>query len=109
VHEGSVTLYGKDYRAVVVHSSAHDQRRQKRLQRELRVSRGQIEQAAKSGAQKTFFCRPDAEAAAAAVRSCTSAYHQLHVRVEERPRYGPGRPKKGAPRMSWSNGNGHHR
>jgi transposase len=99
VHEGSVTLYGKDYRAVVVHSSAHDQRRQKRLQRELRVSRGQIEQAAKSGAQKTFFCRPDAEAAAAAVRSCTSAYHQLHVRVEERPRYGPGRPKKGAPRI----------
>jgi hypothetical protein len=99
VHEGSVTLYGKDYRAVVVHSSAHDQRRQKRLQRELRVSRGQIEQAARSGAQKTFFCRPDAEAAAAAVRSCTRAYHQLHVRVEERPRYGPGRPKKGAPRI----------
>jgi transposase len=99
VQERSVTLYGNDYRAVVVHSSAHDQRRQKRLERELRASREQIEQVAKASAKKTFFCRPDAEAAAAEVRSSSSAYHQLQVRVEERPRYGPGRPKKGAARI----------
>jgi transposase len=98
VHEGTVTLYGKDYRAVVVHSSAHDQRRQKRLERELRASREHIEQVAKASAKKLFFCRPDAEAAAAEVRASSSAYHQLQVRVDERPRYAPGRPKKGVPR-----------
>src|SRR5256712_11513567 len=35
VAEAVVTLYGKPYRAVVVHSSSQDQRRQKRLVREL--------------------------------------------------------------------------
>jgi transposase len=98
VHEGSVTLYGKTYRAAVVHSSAHDQRRLKRLERELRASRSDIEAVAKAAAKKTFFCRPDAEAAAVEVRAQSAAYHRLEVRVEERPRYGPGRPKKGVPR-----------
>ena len=54
VHEGAVTLYGKDYRAAVVHSSAHDQRRLKRLERELSASRSDIERVAKSAAKKTF-------------------------------------------------------
>ena len=98
MHEGSVTLYGKDYRAVVVHSSAHDQRRLKRLERELCASRSDIEEVAKAAAKKIFFCRPDAEAAAAEVRAHSAAYHRLEARVEERPRYAPGRPKKGVPR-----------
>ncbi len=38
VHEQTVTLYDQPYRAVVVHSSAHDRRRQKRLERELEAS-----------------------------------------------------------------------
>jgi hypothetical protein len=99
VHEGSVTLYGKAYRAVVVHSSAHDQRRLKRLERELSASRSEIEQVAEAAAKKTFFCRPDAEAAAAGVRAYSSAYHQLNLCVVERPRYGRGRPKKNVPRI----------
>jgi transposase len=99
VHEGQVSLYGKVYRAVVVHSSAHDQRRLKRLERELNASRNDIEQMAKAAAKQTFFCRPDAEAAAAKARAHTSAYHRLEVRVEERPRYGPGRPKKNVPKI----------
>jgi transposase len=99
VHEGSVTLYGKDYRAVVVHSSAHDQRRLKRLERELRASRSETEELAKAAGKKTFFCRPDAEAAAAEVQAHSSAYHQLNVCVIERPRYGRGRPKKNVPKI----------
>jgi transposase len=99
VHEGSVTLYGTDYRAVVVHSSAHDQRRLKRLERELSASRSAIEQMAKAERKKTFSCRADAEAAAAEVRAHASAYHQLNVRVAERPRYGRGRPKKNVPKI----------
>jgi transposase len=97
VAEGSVTLYGKTYRAAVVHSSAHDKRRLKRLERELLTSRSQVEQIAKTCRQRTFFCRPDAEAAAAEVQSTT--YHQLDVHIEEQPRYAPGRPKKNVPRV----------
>jgi transposase len=38
VVEDVVTLYGKTYRAVVVHSSSQDQRRHKRLEREVQAS-----------------------------------------------------------------------
>jgi transposase len=99
VHEGKVSLYGKDYRAVVVHSSAHDQRRLMRLERELKGSRSAIEQVARSAAKKTFFCRPDAEAAAAEVRAYRSAFHQMNVSVTECPRYARGRPKKNAAKI----------
>ena len=37
-YEGEVTLYGTPYRAVVLHSSAQDKRRQKRLERALQAS-----------------------------------------------------------------------
>jgi transposase len=44
VAEGGVTLYGKTYRAVVVHSSSQDQRRQQHLERELQASAATLEQ-----------------------------------------------------------------
>ena len=37
-YEGEVTLYGTPYRAVVVHSSAQDKRRQQRLARDIQAS-----------------------------------------------------------------------
>ena len=98
VHEDSVTLYGNPYRAVVVHSSAHDKRRQRRLQRELKASLSESQAVAKAYQKKTYFCRADAEAAAAEVVAQSSAYHQLKVCVQQRPRYGRGRPKQGDPR-----------
>jgi hypothetical protein len=36
--EGAITLYGRVYRAVVVHSSAQDKRRQQRLARDVQAS-----------------------------------------------------------------------
>lgn len=99
LHEGKVTLYGKDYRAVVVHSSAHDQRRLKRLERELKASRSDSEQVAKAEEKMTFFCRADAEAAAERMRAYPSPLHQMKVRVTECPRYGRGRPKKNAEKI----------
>jgi transposase len=99
VHEGSVNLYGKDYRAVVVHSSAHDRRRLKRLERELKGSRSDIERVAKAEGKMTFFCRADADAAAARMRAYRSPFHQMKVRVTECPRYGRGRPKKNAAKV----------
>jgi transposase len=98
VHEGTVTLYGKPYRAVVVHSSAHDKRRQKRLDRELKASLKEIQVVAKACKKNRFLCQGDAEAAAAEVMAQSTAFHQLKVRVQPCPRYGRGRPKQDGPR-----------
>jgi transposase len=94
VSEQSVALYGTTYRAIVVHSSAHDRRRQKRLERELAASLKAITAQAKAWESKTLFCRADAEAAAQEAMAHPTAYHRLKVRVVERPRYGRGRPKR---------------
>lgn len=98
VHEDTVTLYGKTYRAVVVHSSAHDKRRQKRLERELGASLKQSTAAAKACENQQFACRADAEAAGGEMMAQSTTYHPLKVSVQERPRYGRGRPKQDAPR-----------
>src|ERR671932_89269 len=45
VAEGRVTIYGKAYRAVVVHSSNQDQRRQKALEREIQASHATLKAA----------------------------------------------------------------
>jgi transposase len=99
VAESCVTLYGKAYRAVVVHSSSQDQRRQKALARELQASAATLEALVREAAQQGYFCHADAEAAAAKVRALQSAYHQVEVAVEERPKYGPGRPSQKQPRV----------
>jgi transposase len=98
VVEDVVTLYGKAYRAVVVHSSSQDQRRQKRLEREVQESSATLEAMVRDVAQQTYFCRADAEAAAEQLRALPSVYHQVDVVVEECPQYGPGRPSRHKPR-----------
>src|SRR5215510_13970562 len=99
VAEGSVTLYGKAYRAVVVHSSSKDQRRQKHLARELQASYAMLEATVREATQQEYFCQADAEAAAATLRAQQSAYHEVEVIVEARPKYGPGRPSQKQPRV----------
>jgi transposase len=99
VAEARVTLYGKAYRAVVVHSSSQDQRRQQHLRRELRASAATLEATVRQVAQQEYACQADAEAGAAKLRALQSAYHRLEVVVEERPTYGPGRPSQKQPRM----------
>ena len=99
VAESRVTLYGKSYRAVVVHSSNQDQRRQKALARERQASYTALEATVREAAHQEYFCRADAEAAAAKLRAQQSAYHGVEVRVEEHPKYGPGRPSQKQPRV----------
>jgi transposase len=99
VAEGDVTLYGKAYRAVVVHSSSQDQRRQKHLEREIQASYATLEATVREAARQEYFCHADAEAAAAKLRALQSAYHWVEVGVEERPTYGPGRPSRKQPRV----------
>jgi transposase len=97
-YEGEVTLDGTPYRAVVVHSSTQDKRRQQRLVRDLQTSQHTIQTAARLAAQQEYFCRADAEAAAAQLRAVPAAYHRVDVTVEERPVYGRGRPSSHKPR-----------
>jgi len=94
VAEGSVTLYGKTYRAVVVHSSSQDQRRQQHLKRDIQASSATLEATVREAARQEYFCHADAEAAAAKLRTLQSTYHGVQVDVEERPQYGPGRPSR---------------
>ena len=96
--EGQVTLYGTSYRAVVVHSSAQDKRRQQRLARAIQTSYSTIQTSAQTAEQQEYFCRADAEAAAARIRAVPAVYHRLEVTIEERPVYGRGRPSLQKPR-----------
>src|SRR5712692_5093332 len=97
-YEGEVILYGTPYRAVVVHSSAQDKRRQQRLARDIQTSYSTVQTAARLAAQQEYFCRADAEAAAAQLRAQPTAYHRVEVAVTERPLYGRGRPSAHKPR-----------
>jgi transposase len=99
VAEGDVTLDGKAYGAVVVHSSSQDQRRQKPLEREIQASDATLEATGREAARQAYFCQADAEAAAAKLRALPSASHWVEVGVEERPQYAPGRPSRQQPRV----------
>lgn len=93
-----MTLYGKSYRAVVVHSSSQDQRRQQRLAREVQAAAALLEATVREAAKPEYFCHADAEVAAEKLRALPSVYHQGEVVVEECPKYGPGRPSAHKPR-----------
>jgi transposase len=92
VSENTVTLYGRPYRAVVVHSSAQDKRRQQRLARDIATASTILETAVRTATKQEYFCQTDAEVAAQQLRALSSAYHTVEVVVEVRPKYGPGRP-----------------
>jgi transposase len=98
-HETTVTLYDKIYRAIVVHSSAHDKRRQKRLERELAASLKEASTLSAVLRRKRFFCHADAEQAAKDLLTKTTRFHQLDIEIIECPRYARGRPAAGAQRL----------
>jgi len=58
-----------------------------------------LEATVREATQQEYFCQADAEAAAATLRAQQSAYHEVEVRVEARPKYGPGRPSQKQPRV----------
>lgn len=93
VSDETVTIDGQNYRAIVVHSSSHDRRRQKRLERQLKASSQQIKALIKAHQGIDYACQADAQAEAERLGRQRSAYHRLEVSVEARPHYGPGRPK----------------
>jgi transposase len=98
VTEMSVTLYGQEYRAVVVHSSAHDKRRQERIEREIKKSETSLLKLLDQETKREFFCRADAEQAAVLLRESGTDLHRLEISEKEKVRYVRGRPKANQPK-----------
>lgn len=97
--ETGVALYGETYRAIVVHSSAHDKRRHKRIDRLLQQKRKELEMHCKKVNAGPFYCRADAEAAADKIRkAAANSYHKLQYKIREAAKYPRGRPAKGTER-----------
>jgi len=94
--EKAVTIDERLYRAVVVHSDAGDKRRQKKLDRALTASREQAAEMLKAAAKVEYFCRKDAEAAAAKLAG--TRYHACECTVREQLTYARGRPPKNGER-----------
>lgn len=92
--ETEITLHDRSFRAIVVHSSAHDKRRQKRIDRELESEYADLLKQAKVLAKQEFFCLADAEKAAADLRNSKHKYYIPLTQVFECPKYKRGRPKK---------------
>jgi len=98
-YDGTVELYGKSYRSIVVHSSAHDKRRHKRIDRLLKQDRKQLENECKAATAAAYYCREDAQAAGdKLMRKSKSSYYRLKIGVEEVPKYNRGRPATNKPR-----------
>ena len=78
-----------------MHSSAHDKRRQKRIDRELKADRKALEHQCKVVYKKDFFCLSDVQAAQQELSKTKCKYYVLNSEIEERPKYKRGRPKGG--------------
>jgi transposase len=94
-YEATVELYEKTYRAVVIHSSAHDRRRQKRIDRELQAEHKRLTAAMKKACKIEYACQADAEAAVKRIAHTKATYYRIEAEVEKRPTYKRGRPKDG--------------
>ena len=94
-YEAEVELYGKQYRAVVIHSSAHDRRRQKRIERELQAEHKSLAAEMKKACRIDYACQADAQAAVKRIAHTKAVYYNIKAEVQKRPKYKRGRPKGG--------------
>ena len=98
-YETTVTLYERAYRAIVVHSSAHDKRRHKRIDRLLDKKRNELEFVCKKIRSATYYCRADAQAAVNKLQAAAAgSYHQCECAIRKVAKFGRGRPAKGTER-----------
>lgn len=89
--ETVVTLYGITYRALVVHSDAYDERRRKKVDKQILKEQEDLTKLKKDLEKIHYACLPDAEAAIK--RIAPAQFHQLTIAIEPRPQYHKGRPK----------------
>ncbi len=99
-YETTVDLYDQPYRAIVIHSSAHDKRRHKRIDRLLAKKRKDLDILCKKIRSESYFCRADAEAAEDKLNAAAAgSYHKLDCTIEKVAKFSRGRPAKGQPRI----------
>ena len=99
--ETTVTLYETNYRATVIHSSAHDKRRHKRIDRLLKKNKKELEQLAQKLITEPYYCEADALAAVERLSQLPKKtdIFQISTSVETVAKYRRGRPKKGEKRV----------
>jgi transposase len=90
-HETVVTVDGIMYRALAVHSDAHDQRRLKKIAKEVEQDKAEVVRMKREAEKIAFACLPDAQAAVDRLRGGT--FHSLVGGVRAEPVYAKGRPK----------------
>lgn len=90
-YETVVDLYGIWHRALVVHSDALDERRQKRLERMLGEDRADRERIVREQEKIDYACSPDAQAALS--RLARGRFYEIEGQIEQEPVHGRGRPK----------------
>lgn len=92
VSESQVQLYDRPYRALVVHSDAHDQRRLKRLDKAIAADRQKMQKHLATLEKQVFFCLPDAQQA---IRTPGDGdFHRLEWEIVAQPVYAAGRPRQ---------------
>lgn len=91
IFETEVTLYGKPYRAPVVHSDAHDRRKTHALKSRIKEDEAKMSKTRHAEQKIAYACRPDAEAAL--VRLPEQTFHRLVGEIEEKAHYARGRRK----------------
>jgi transposase len=90
-HETVVTVDGIMYRTLVIHSDAHDERRMKKITKEVEQDRAEMMCVKEDIEKIAFACLPDAQAAAERLQA--GKYHNLIGEILEVPVYAKGRPK----------------
>lgn len=94
--ETTVEIDGSVYRAVVIHSSAHDKRRQIKVEKQLETARSALEKDLRKR-QTEFFCEADAQRAIDDARRRKGALFTLNGEIQAVAVRRPGRPPKDQP------------
>jgi transposase len=97
IQDESIDLNGRRYRALIIHSDAHDRRRRKRIDKAIQKDKAMLDNNIVELSRKKYFCLPDAQAATKAFPN--GSFHQATFVFEEHPVYGRGRPCKNETRI----------
>jgi len=89
--ETTVTLYGRAYRALVVHSDALDRRKTKRLDKAIQDDLTELATIKAQQKKISYACIPDARAAME--RLPQGKFHRFVAEIREQVRYTKGRPR----------------
>lgn len=98
--ETTVKITGRTYRAIVVHSSAHDKRKHKRIDRRLKKEHKELTKICKKEMATAYFCQADAQIAVQKLCTLTgsSECYRTSTMIEKVAKYRRGRPAKGGKR-----------